>query len=803
MVAQPCDLCGQPARFPVDSPGSGRYCCPACREVASLLDEERLQTRKEAKIPANHSTAETVSLPLAGLYCPSCGWLIERRLRGTKGVHTAAVNYIRREARLTFDPGKTAPNKLARRIRALGYRAGLPGETPTDEEDAFFTRLLIGGMLAMHIMMTSLIIYARDWLGWNSSDTLWLEEIFYLMQFVVVIPLVVVLGLPVLRAGIASMLRGLPNTHTLVTIGVVSAVWLSSSNLFKHGGPVYFDTAAMLLLLMTLGRWLEMRAHKSSREAVETLAAKIPPEAIRMGPLGDETIPWEAIRPGMWLRLLPGDRIPVDGVIATGQSDIDESALTGEPQPVLRQPGDPVWAATLNLDGVLEIIVRRTGDATRVGQISRLLHQALWQRSPVERMADQLAARLVPLAVLTAAGTFGFWYWRAGVETALLNALSVLLIACPCALGLATPLTLWQALNRAAQNGVVLQGTAVLEKLARIRHVFFDKTGTLTRLPMQVVFVTAVGIREQELFAIAASVESSSRHPIAAAIRSAAEEQGLCWPESRNAQASPGMGVSGKVQGQTVKLGTQAFIQEDGVQIPASIARAFERCRTEGLVPVLCSREGVLCGLFALGETLRPETNLAVHRLKGLVDSITLISGDPLAAEKSWVQPLGLGVRAGMAPEEKLATIRSKDGTLMVGDGINDGPALAAATVGIALAGGSDVAQNAAEVVLVREDLLAVPWLVELAATTQRKVRQNLGWAIGYNLIGMVLAAGGLLQPVLAALAMLLSSVLVTQNALRLRRFPAIKPLEAVQAAIPETAGLQSAHQQATSSPLP
>jgi Cu2+-exporting ATPase len=785
MVAQPCVLCELPAYHPVQAKDGLVYCCTSCREVAALLQEEPLPQQVET-IPVGER--QDVELSLSGLYCPSCAWLIEERLKRTPGVKQAQVNYIRREARLSFDSGRTNAKKLARRIRSLGYKASLPGEALDDEEDAFFTRLLVGGMLAMHIMITSLIIYVRGWMGLNGPETLWLENIFYLMQFVVVIPLLFVLGLPVLRAGIASLLRGLPNTHTLVTLGVTAAVALSSRNLFTASGHVYFDTAAMLLLLMTIGRWLEMKAHKSSREAVENLLEKIPPQVARVSPDGDEILALDDVQPGMRLRVLPGSLVPVDGVVARGMGDIDQSLLTGEPAPVFHKAGDRVWAGTLNLDGSLEILAQAVGSETRAGQISHLLHQALWQRSPVERLADKLAAWLIPAALVIASGTFIFWYSRVGIESALLNSLSVLLIACPCALGLATPLTLWQALARAARNGVVLRNTAVLEQLAGIQKVFFDKTGTLTQLPMQVVEVVATDGDIDEFLSRVVAVERHSEHPVARAIVRAVPD--VLEKDVSDFKALPGRGVEARIEGLRIQIGSLAHLLDQGFSLPENLSVQSETLRARGHSLIYAGWDNEVRGLLAIGETIRPEVVGMFNELQALDKESALLTGDDLAAGERWALRLGIPVSAGLTPEEKLVRIQESGAAAMVGDGINDGPALAAAAVGIALANSTDVARSAAEVVLVRDDLRAVPWLFALAGFARRKVYQNLGWALIYNLVGVGLAVSGVLQPALAALAMVLSSLLVTQNALRLRKFPLLEETDGPAVVLNETSKL-------------
>ncbi|HLF89029.1 MAG TPA: HAD-IC family P-type ATPase, partial [Anaerolineales bacterium] len=431
-----CSLCSLPTVHPLFDETDRVFCCPACREVAALLDVSHIAPRashEQFSIP----NSSTTTLTLSGLWCTSCTWLISETLRRAPGVEDAEVSFVQREARVTFDPSRTNPKQLRKRVRRLGYRAFLPGETPNDEEETHANRLLIGGVFAMHVMLLSGMLYIRQIFGFSSPETAWLEQIFEYMIAFGSVPLMIVLGLPILRAGFASLISRRPNMHALIALGAFSAFGLSVRNLFA-GHPVYFDTASMLLFLVTLGRWFEIRAQKTGTEAVEQLLDRIPPVARQLTLAGEVEIPMDEVVGGARLRVRPGERFPVDGIVAIGQGDVDESLLTGEPAPVLRRERDRVLAGTVNLDGGFEIITMAVGAATVAGQIGKLLHQALWARSPVERLADRLAAMMVPAAILISAGTFAFWTYRVGPEVGLLNALSVLLIACPCALGLAT-----------------------------------------------------------------------------------------------------------------------------------------------------------------------------------------------------------------------------------------------------------------------------------------------------------------------------------------------------------------------------
>jgi len=751
--------------------------------VARLLQNESPPTTEGQRQTPTERAPAVATLSLSGLWCTSCAWLIGETLRRTPGVEGAEVSFVRRQAQVTFDPRRTDPRRLVRRVKRLGYRAWLPGDSPHDEEEAHWQRLLIGGVLAMHVMVISLMLYAREWLGWASPDTAWLASFFQIMLLAISLPLMLVLGWPILRAGLASLLRGRPNMHTLIALGAFSAFGLSVRNLFLGLDRVYFDTASMLLFLVSVGHWLEMQAQKAGGQAVERLWQRMPQEATLITADGERQVPVEEVPKGARVRVRPGERFPVDGVVAVGQGDVDQSLLTGEPRPILRQTGDRVLAGTISLDGGFEVITTAVGAETVAGQIGHLLHQALWQRSPVERLADRLAAWMVPFAVAVAGGTFGFWSLRVGPETGLLHALSVLLIACPCALGLATPLTLWLALGRAAEAGVILRSTGALERLARVRRLFFDKTGTLTQRPFHLQAVACVGLDETAFLAQVAAVEAPSEHPLAQALVTAARRRGIALQPVGRFRACPGQGVAGELNGVSWWVGSRRLMAAQGLTLPPSLAALADAWQRQGRNVVFVGREGQVVGLLGLGEELRPDAAETVARLRAIGLQVAVLTGDDETVAERWERRLGIPVHAGQRPEDKIARLRAApEPVAMVGDGINDGPALAAATVGLAVGQGTDVAQSAADVILVGDDLRAIPWLVKLSRAAMRRVRQNLGWAFVYNLVGLGLAVTGHLQPVLAAAAMVASSLIVTGNALRLRRIP---PFEAQPASPP------------------
>ena len=776
-----CSLCGLTTLHPLANERGDVFCCPSCRAVAALLAEAPAEAPRDASEAAAGSKvkgeAKNVTLTLGGMYCASCAWLVGEQLKRTRGVVSADVSYIQQQASISFDASITNTQNLKKRVRSLGYRAALPDEKPHDEEESLFMRLAICSVLVLHDVIVGGTIYARELLGIASAETEWLVDFFRTMMLVTAVPVLLLLGLPILRAGLASLLRGQPNIHTLITIGTFSAFGISAWNYARgHTSQIYFDTASMLIYLISIGRWLEMQAHKAGSESVERLLKQIPETAALVTADGEKEIAVANLKPGMRVRVRPGGRFPVDGLIASGEGDVDASLLTGEPRPVTRREGQAIQAGTISLDGSFEIIASAVGAATAAGQIGRLLHEALWNRSPLERMADKMSAWLTYGAVALAALTFLFWNGRSGAEHALLVALTVLLIACPCALGLATPLTLWLALGRAADSGAILRSTGALERLARVKKIFFDKTGTLTILPMQLKHVVSEDMPEKDFVLRVASIENQSEHPLAKAIVTYAREKQIEFTKSTEFTAIPGRGVIGQLlitnYQSPISIGSEQLMKDQNLHLPDSLSRQADEFRAAGMSVVFAGWDGRARGLVALGETARAEAAEAVNQVRSRGLSLEVLTGDEAQAGRRWQEALGIPVHAALGPEQKLARIQSESDAAMVGDGINDGPALAAASIGLAMNHGTDVASAAADVVLLREDLRLVPWLVDLSRHAMLRVRQNLGWAMIYNIIGVALAVAGLLTPLLAALAMVLSSIVVTANAMRLKKFP-------------------------------
>jgi Cu+-exporting ATPase len=619
------------------------------------------------------------------------------------------------------------------------------------------------------------------------------------VQLLLATPVVLWCGWPLLERAWRSLVNRSLNMFTLIGLGVAVAYGYSVvatlapgliPQAFRHGGhaALYFESAAMIVTLVLLGQVLELRARQRTGEALRTLLDLAPAEAVRLGEDGEEaTVPLTSVRAGDRLRVRPGSKVPVDGVLLEGSGPVDESMVTGESLPVRKQPGDPLVGATVNGSASLVMRAERVGSQTMLAGIVRAVAEAQRSRAPVQAVADRVSAWFVPtvggIALLAALAWFALGP-EPRLAHALVVAVSTLVIACPCALGLATPMAMTVAMGRGAQAGVLFRDAAALERLQQVDTVVFDKTGTLTAGRPEVVSVIPVdGVAESELLRFAASLEQASEHPLAGAVVDAAKARGLRLGRSYGFTALPGMGASGVVQMRNVAVGNDALMEEAGVDV-RSLAPEAQRLREQGQTAIHVAIDGVAVGLLGVADPLKPEAWEVVQQLKAQGLRVVVLSGDHAASVRAVAAQLGVEeVAAGVLPGEKAARVDAlrAEGRVvaMVGDGINDAPALAGADVGIAMGAGADVAKQTAGVTLVSGDLHGLVRALRLSEATLRNVRQNLLFAFGYNALGVPLAAGllypltgMLLMPAFAAAAMSLSSVSVIANALRLRSTP-------------------------------
>lgn len=745
-------------------------------------------------------TTESLTLPVLGMTCASCQHHVEEALRAIAGVESARVDLMAHRASVVFNPMLAAPEQLVEAIRGAGYDAVLPragdGDARVADSTAGATTkawvTLAAGAAAMLLAMPletkmgTVDVFLMRVLPW-----LYAIPAPALRWFLLALTAVVVMwaGRGIYASAWSALRHGTTNMNTLVSLGtgVAFAYSAYATAWPAPGHAVYFDAVLLILGFLLLGKALEVRAKRRALAALDSLSRLRPATARRLVNGVQTVVPLEEVRPGDSVVVLPGERFPVDATILEGRTSVDESMLTGEAMPLPRETGGRVLAGSLNYDGAVVCRAESLGEQTVLAQIARMVDQAQSSRAPMERLADAVSAIFVPVVLGLAAVTFVAWLVAAhSLPLALANTVAVLVIACPCAMGLAVPAALTVAVGRGAQLGVLFKGGEALERLAHVDAVVLDKTGTLTVGRPVLEKIQGMGIaeqgtekqrtREKELLRMAAAAEDLSNHPLALAVIDAARAQGLEWQAAEDVQVLPGRGLLARVEGHECLLGNEALFSEFLIKLPKDVTAP-----EPGVTRLWMAVDGAAAAYFDARDALRPDAAAAVADLRAAGLRVLMLTGDTAGAAAPIAEQAGISeVEAGLDPAGKLARIRElqKSGlrVAMVGDGINDAAALATADAGIAMGSGADLAQEAGDVLLLRAQPMAIPAALELARQTVRVMRQNLGWAVGYNLLGIPLAAGALypafhilLTPWLAAAAMALSSVCVLGNSLRLR----------------------------------
>jgi P-type Cu2+ transporter len=709
-------------------------------------------------------TAELTFI-IEGIRCASCVWLVEKIVGQLPGVSAVRVHFGNHRARVRFDPTVSTPAELFAAIGRVGYRpraftADQTRLAAERENRALLIRFGTAFFLSMQLMGFSLALYAGYFQGMEPR----FKDFMHFFSALVTTPVVFYGGYPFLHGAWRSLRNRAAGMDLLVSTGILAAYGISLHAAFT-GGEVYFDTAAMLVTLLLAGRLLENAARRRAAAGVDRLLQLAPDQARRLEEGQLVSVATAQLRIGDLLSVHPGERFPVDGRLLEGETEVDEAVVTGEAMPVLRRSGDPVTAGTLNLRTAVMVTATAGAADSFIARIARLVEEAQSRQAPVQALADRIAARFVPAVAVIAAGTWLFWTLHPGPATSpLLAAIAVLVIACPCALGLATPMAMMVGTGAAASQGVLFRGGDVLEKLARAEVIAFDKTGTLTLGRPQVVAIRPASGSEQDLLLLAAQAESGSSHPLARGISEEVLRRGLPLPTpGASARAWPGRGLEVVMPVGSLLVGNRAFLQERGLQIPATDSAVTE---------VHVALAGRYRGAILLEDLPRPEAAAVLAQLHALGFGTALLTGDRLAVAQRLARQLQLQhIHAGLTPQEKAAWIETaglEATVVMVGDGINDAPALATAAVGCTLTGGTDIALETSELILTRPSLSLLPRALLLARRTMRIVRQNLFWAFAYNLLALPLAAAGLLTPIHAAAAMALSSLCVVGNSLRL-----------------------------------
>jgi Cu+-exporting ATPase len=745
-------------------------------------------------------------MPVLGMTCAACQHHVEEALRSTEGVKSARVDLMAHRASVIFDPARARPEKLVEAIRGAGYDAVLPrADTPggaDHETDSFSRNAWVKAWMMIAAGAAAMVLAMPLGAEMGSLDHALMDAVPWLYTIpanVLRWSLLVMTGVLMVSAGgsiFANALRGLlhrtTNMNTLVALGT-SVAFLYSAYSTIWPAPnhaVYFDAVLLILGFLLLGKALEGRAKRRALAALDSLSRLRPVNARRIVDGVETVVPLDEIRPGDHVLILPGERFPVDATIIEGRTSVDESMLTGESTPLSREPGGRVLAGSLNYDGAVVCRAESLGEATMLAQITHMVEQAQSSRAPMERLADRASAIFVPVVLGLALLTFIAWIVTAhSMSLALANTVAVLVIACPCAMGLAVPAALTVAVGRGAQLGVLFKGGEALERLAHLDAIVLDKTGTLTvgRPVLEAVHTTSTYSKE-DLLRWAAAAEERSNHPLAHAVIDYAHEQGLSWSSAADVQIVPGRGLTANIDGHECMLGNQALLQEMFLALPSGLDST-----PVGVTRLWIAIDGTVAGYFDARDALRGDAAQAVSTLRQVrSDSangrnegmrVVMLTGDSPAAAEPIARQAGITeVEAGLDPAGKLARIRALQQSglrvAMVGDGINDAGALAQADAGIAMGTGADLAQEAGDVLLLRVQPSAIPAALDLARATLRVMRQNLAWAAVYNLLGIPLAAGLLypafhilLSPWIAAAAMAFSSVSVLANSLRLRRW--------------------------------
>ncbi|MCA0757763.1 heavy metal translocating P-type ATPase [Paenibacillus sp. N4] len=733
------------------------------------------------------------TIQITGMTCAACANRIEKGLNRLEGVQ-ANVNLALERASVTYDPQTADDSKLEQKIIDLGYGVvKQPAEAGTadgEAPDAYKRRELKRQQLrlAVSVLLSLPLLWAMAghfaWTDFVPVPELFMNAWF---QLALAAPVQFVIGWPFYRGAYKALRSGGANMDVLVALGTSAAFFyslyltlrtLGVSGHEAHEVQLYYETSAVLITLIVLGKLLEALAKGRSSEAIKSLMGLQARTALLIKDGVERAVPIEEVQAGDVLVVKPGDKIPVDGTVLEGESSVDESMLTGESMPVVKRAGDTLIGATVNRNGALRMRADKIGKDTALAQIIRVVEEAQGSKAPIQRVADRISGIFVPIVTGIAFVTFLLWYFfvePGSFGSSLEKAIAVLVIACPCALGLATPTSIMAGSGRAAELGVLFKGGEHLESTHRIDTVVLDKTGTVTKGKPELTDVIVTGhYPEADVITWAAAAERSSEHPVAEALVAEAAARGLRISEARQFEAIPGYGIGAAVDGHELWIGTHRLMERQGVNIEDARLQQ-EKLEAEGKTVMLIAVDGEYAGMAAVADTVKETSAAAIARLKQMGLEVIMITGDNERTAKAIAGKVGIArVMAEVLPEQKAKAVQELQAegrkVAMVGDGINDAPALAAADIGMAVGGGTDIAIEAADITLMRGDLNSIADAVEMSRATMSNIRQNLFWALAYNVIGIPVAAAGFLAPWLAGAAMALSSVSVVLNALRLQR---------------------------------
>ncbi|GHV69629.1 copper-translocating P-type ATPase [Spirochaetia bacterium] len=764
------------------------------------------------------AAGSTVTIPIGGMTCAACSARVEKAIRKLEGIETATVNLATEKATVIYNPQALRISAIKEAIEKAGYKAlDFSKEGAVDEDKLrkereikiLWRKFITAAALAVPLLYIAMVPMIK-WFSLPFPKALApmnFPLIYGLAELVLVIPIIIA-GNKFYTVGFKNLWHRSPNMDSLIAVGTSAAVLYSLYNIwqiaqgnFQAVDALYFETAGVIIALILLGKSLEAVSKGRTSEAIKKLMGLAPKTAIIIENGVEKEIPIDEVIPGDIIVVKPGAKIPVDGVVVDGQSAVDESMLTGESMPVDKKSGDKVYAATINANGVIQFRAEKIGSDTALAQIIKLVEDAQGSKAPIAQLADIVSGYFVPIVCLIALVAGAAWFITASaglvtlpagksvLEFSLTIFISILVIACPCALGLATPTAIMVGTGKGAENGILIKGGEALETAHKIQTIVFDKTGTITEgKPKVTDIVTVSGIEESYLLQITASAEKGSEHPLGQAIVNEADERNLSLFPLEDFNAITGRGVEARVNGQTALIGNRKLMDERGISLSCLEADS-DRLASEGKTPMYValggSPEGKIAGIVAVADVVKPSSKKAIESLHKMGIEVAMITGDNKKTAAAIAKEVGIDrVLSEVLPQDKSAEVKKLQDqgrkVAMVGDGINDAPALVQADIGIAIGSGTDVAMESADIVLMRSDLMDVPTAINLSKKTIRNIKQNLFWAFGYNVVGIPIAAGllylfggPLLNPIFAAAAMSMSSVSVLTNALRLKTFRA------------------------------
>lgn len=750
-------------------------------EIYSIIEAQGYGVVRKKLKPENKTT-----INIEGMSCAACSAKIDKALNSEEGVIEAAVNLTTEKATVSFDNTKMRASELVEIINSLGYTASINKDDTTDEDrqrkQKEIKRLRIE--LIASIILSSPLLLSMVFMLTGIDFHLFHNEYF---QLAVATPVQFVIGFKFYKNAYYALKSKSANMDVLIAMGTSAAYFYSLYNVFFQKVPqgtmkeLYFESAVVIITLILLGKYFEAIAKGKTSDAIKKLFGLQAKTARIISDGEEKDIPIEEVQVGDIIIVRPGEKIPVDGVIIEGDSSIDESMLTGESIPVDKKTGDSVVGASINKLGAFKFKATKIGKDTVLSQIIKMVEDAQGSKAPIQKIADKVSGIFVPVVVAVAIVTFFVWYLALLNPTSGFNSMvAVLVIACPCALGLATPTAIMVGTGKGAENGILIKGGEHLERAYKIDTVVLDKTGTITKGKPELTDIISVSnMSDTDILRIAASAEKASEHPLAAAIYEKGVSEFGNIEDSENFEAIPGKGVKAKVEEYNVLIGTRKLMQEQDIKFELGLKDA-ERLENEGKTAMFISINNIFSGIVAVADTLKPGSKEAVEELTDLGIEVYMLTGDNKATANSIAREVGItNVIAEVLPGDKSNEVDKLKETgkvvAMVGDGINDAPALASADIGIAMGTGTDVAMEAADITLMSGDLKAIPASIRLSKKTMRKIKQNLFWAFFYNTIGIPIAAIGLLNPMIAGAAMAFSSVSVVSNSLSLKRFKPYK----------------------------